>query len=229
VRFQIIQLVLATDLACTFEYTSKFQSLLRQESDFEKPSEVLLLMQIMIKCADVSHATRILPLHKKWTTLIKREFHNQGDLERKENMPISPLCDRHACFLPREQQGFIDYVVVPIFRPFSLYVGSKTYLKNCAENYKYWHFDAQEKAPGRRMTKLVMEKGESFLRIASGELEQLSLRKKDSTPSGHDGDSSSTESDDDASHVGLHGPELSPTNAKEACVSNVTPVDRCEV
>jgi 3',5'-cyclic-nucleotide phosphodiesterase/cAMP-specific phosphodiesterase 4 len=91
VRFQIIQLVLATDLACTFEYTCKFQSLLNQGSDFEKPSDILLLMQIMIKCADVSHATRILPLHKKWTSRIVQEFHNQGDRERKEKMAISPL------------------------------------------------------------------------------------------------------------------------------------------
>jgi hypothetical protein len=110
-------------------------------------SDVLLLMQIMIKCADVSHATRILPLHKKWTARIKEEFHNQGDLERKSQMPISPLCDRHSCFLPREQQGFIDYVVIPVFRPFSLFVGSKTYLKNCAENYKYCEYKETPSTP----------------------------------------------------------------------------------
>jgi len=33
-------------------------------------------------------------LHKKWSRRIIEEFFNQGDLELKHNMPISPLCDR---------------------------------------------------------------------------------------------------------------------------------------
>ena len=43
---------------------------------------------------DIGHGAKGLELHKKWSRRIIEEFFNQGDLELKHNMPISPLCDR---------------------------------------------------------------------------------------------------------------------------------------
>ena len=44
----------------------------------------LLLMQVLLKCADVSHPARPLRIHKKWSHLIAEEFYAQGDLERTQ-------------------------------------------------------------------------------------------------------------------------------------------------
>ena len=51
-------------------------------------------MSVVLKCADVGHGAKELNLHKLWSRRIIEEFYNQGDLERKNKIPISPLCDR---------------------------------------------------------------------------------------------------------------------------------------
>jgi hypothetical protein len=44
--------------------------------------------------ADVSNPARQWDQCKKWTDLVLEEFWNQGDLEKKEGLPVSFLCDR---------------------------------------------------------------------------------------------------------------------------------------
>ncbi len=42
----------------------------------------------------MSHGAKELGLHKKWSRRIIEEFYNQGDQERKLNIPVTPTCDR---------------------------------------------------------------------------------------------------------------------------------------
>jgi len=44
--------------------------------------------------ADIGHCMLPLDQHKFWVTHLETEFFNQGDLERNEGLPISPLMDR---------------------------------------------------------------------------------------------------------------------------------------
>ncbi len=50
--------------------------------------------------------------HLCWDT---RSWVLQGDRERAEGMPVSPLCDRHKVDVPKSQITFLEYVVRPTF------------------------------------------------------------------------------------------------------------------
>ncbi|CAM9656894.1 unnamed protein product, partial [Choristocarpus tenellus] len=79
----------------------------------------ILLMQMVIKVADVSHPSKPWELHLAWTNLItgeiaqEEEFHRQGDLELEAGVPISPLCNRVGHQLAKSQSDFINFVARP--------------------------------------------------------------------------------------------------------------------
>ena len=75
----------------------------------------LMVMKMALKCADIGHSAKRLPLHEKWTARITEEFYRQGDEERKQSLPISPFMDRRKANLSQSQTGFIDYVCQPLY------------------------------------------------------------------------------------------------------------------
>ena len=107
-RFIIIKCVLATDIAQGSKYTNAFKSKCALPTMGESDEDRLLTMQMLIKCADVSHPARALPVHEEWSNRITEEFYAQGDLEASMGLPISPLCDRKAHNLAKSQIGFIE-------------------------------------------------------------------------------------------------------------------------
>jgi hypothetical protein len=138
-RFLIIKLVLATDLANGAKITSAFKSRLSMAHTMgESDDDKLLVMQQMIKCADVSHPARALEMHEKWSSLISEEFYKQGDLEKSLGLLISPLCDREAHNLAKSQTGFIDYVVKPAFMAFSAFCEVETWNACLFDNLQHW-------------------------------------------------------------------------------------------
>lgn len=53
-----------------------------------------MCMESILHASDISNPIKPYELYEGWTTKVMEEFWNQGDLERKENLPISMLCDR---------------------------------------------------------------------------------------------------------------------------------------
>uniref|UniRef100_A0A7S1C4N6 PDEase domain-containing protein n=1 Tax=Bicosoecida sp. CB-2014 TaxID=1486930 RepID=A0A7S1C4N6_9STRA len=137
-RFTVIQCVLATDLAQGQRYYASFKARTSGDDFGSDDNDMLLLLQMALKCADVGHPARPLPLHEKWSNLISREFHMQGDKERVLGLPISPLCDRDNFDLAKSQQGFIEFVVRPCFEPFSAFCGVTTWNEHITHNRKHW-------------------------------------------------------------------------------------------
>lgn len=43
------------------------------------------------------------------------EFFQQGDMERAQGLPVSPLMDRGSTSLAVSQMNFIEFVVAPLF------------------------------------------------------------------------------------------------------------------
>lgn len=43
---------------------------------------------------DVSNPSKKMVLYEKWTERILQEFFRQGDLEKTNNLPVSPFFDR---------------------------------------------------------------------------------------------------------------------------------------
>lgn len=54
------------------------------------------VLAILMHTADISHPFRQLDAHVNFSIRIRDEFFAQGDLERKRNMDVSPMFDRHC-------------------------------------------------------------------------------------------------------------------------------------
>ena len=72
-------------------------------------------MEIMIHASDISSATRPFKVVHEWTYLLFIEFFNQGDIEKRENLPVTFLCDRDSTNVAKAQPGFVNFVCLPIF------------------------------------------------------------------------------------------------------------------
>jgi hypothetical protein len=78
IRSSIISMVLATDMINHFEYISKFKNKINGEGlDVKDHKSRTLLMDVAIKCGDISNATKTPSLSMNWTSLIMEEFFMQ--------------------------------------------------------------------------------------------------------------------------------------------------------
>lgn len=79
----------------------------RHNIDWFCESDRLLVMEIIIKLADVNGPMKGHELHCQWTDRIAMEFYEQGDEERAMNLPVSLYMDRSDPRLPELQKSFI--------------------------------------------------------------------------------------------------------------------------
>lgn len=122
VRASIVDMVLATDLAQHFDLLTRFKKKVRSVNKvitsgtfdpFGNADDQSILMQMLMKCADVSNPTKELSLYEKWIDRIMTEFYNQGDMEKQLGLPVSPFMNREAG--SSAQKGFIEFIVYPLF------------------------------------------------------------------------------------------------------------------
>ena len=139
-RKLMIDCVLATDMTGHFKHVSEFQSKVDIGFDFEKASDRMVIFQMCIKCADISNAARPQELNLNWTSRVMEEFFMQGDREKKEGLPISPLCGRHGTNIPKSQIGFMDFIVKPMFTAFCKFmpIFEEMCMPSLQKNRKYW-------------------------------------------------------------------------------------------
>lgn len=113
---QISSLILATDITRQNEFLSKIRNFLDTGSlDMRLPQHRQFILEIALKCADISNPCRPWDVSKKWSQKVCEEFFRQGDYERQLNLPITSLCDRYTTSVPKIQVGFIKFVVTPLF------------------------------------------------------------------------------------------------------------------
>ncbi|CBJ27187.1 conserved unknown protein [Ectocarpus siliculosus] len=156
-RHAFVKCILATDLALSLEYVSKFQSLtstinveLGSGSGTAKPSGKpsggennsiqvqILVLQMVLKVADVAHPCKPWEVHHKWSELVTEEFFKQGDKEAARGLAVSPLCDRRDQNLPKSQCDFIDFIVRPCVTIFSMYCKVTTWNDQLDSNFRAW-------------------------------------------------------------------------------------------
>lgn len=51
----------------------------------------------------------------RWANRVLEEFFLQGDRERSQGLPVSPMMDRNTTLLAISQINFIEFVVAPLF------------------------------------------------------------------------------------------------------------------
>lgn len=116
--FDLIQsLILATDIARQQEFLSRFQDQLNSgKLDLQNPENRKLVLQMALKCADICNPCRSWETARKWAECVCVEFFKQGDQERREGLSVSPSCNKYKITTAKIQQGFLKWVVEPLFK-----------------------------------------------------------------------------------------------------------------
>mmetsp|Transcript_9370 Transcript_9370/g.18269 ORF Transcript_9370/g.18269 Transcript_9370/m.18269 type:complete len:309 (+) Transcript_9370:2053-2979(+) len=102
----------------------------------------LMIMKLLIKCADINHPSRPLPLHKKWCALIQEEFFNQGDQEADLGLAKSRGMDRKTSTpqaIAKGNVGFIKFIVNPLFDIMKTRIRNPQFSRNITNNLGHWH------------------------------------------------------------------------------------------
>ncbi|KAJ3117166.1 High affinity cAMP-specific and IBMX-insensitive 3',5'-cyclic phosphodiesterase 9A [Phlyctochytrium bullatum] len=92
-RKSVINCILATDMAKHGEILSKFKTYV-DCFDLNDASQRQLLLQLIIKCADISNEVRPKHVAEPWVDKLLEEFFGQSDKEKKEGLPTAPFMDR---------------------------------------------------------------------------------------------------------------------------------------
>lgn len=112
---QISSLILATDITRQQEFIEKFKDFLNNNTlNMRNADHRHFILQIALKCADISNPCRPWDISKKWSLKVCEEFYRQGDFERQLNLPVTSLCDRQTTTVPKIQTGFFKFVVTPL-------------------------------------------------------------------------------------------------------------------
>ncbi|XP_078072385.1 high affinity 3',5'-cyclic-AMP phosphodiesterase 7A isoform X2 [Mustelus asterias] len=145
---QLGSLILATDISRQNEFLSQLRTRLDMRNlSLDDAGHRHFMLQIALKCADISNPCRPWELSKKWSEKVCQEFFHQGDIERRHKLGISQLCDRHTETVANIQIGFITYVVKPLFMEWSRFCNttlSQTMLGHLSLNNASWKGLLQE-------------------------------------------------------------------------------------
>jgi hypothetical protein len=139
VRETVIDIVLATDMGRHAKILSKFKGKVENGIDLKKKEDIRLILQIVIKVADINNTSRPTWLYLKWAKRIVDEFYQQGDRERELEMPVTPLMDRTKASMSKGQIAFANFLVIPMFQSFvQLFPKMKFLLNYVEDNKRYW-------------------------------------------------------------------------------------------
>uniref|UniRef100_H2T833 Phosphodiesterase n=1 Tax=Takifugu rubripes TaxID=31033 RepID=H2T833_TAKRU len=143
-------LILATDISRQNDYLSRFRRHLDQDDlCLSNASHRHFVLQMALKCADICNPCRPWELSKQWSEKVTEEFFQQGDIEKKHKLEISPVCDRASNTVGNIQIGFMTYVAEPLFVEWARFSDtrlSQTMLGHMGLNKASWGSLQQEQS-----------------------------------------------------------------------------------
>jgi len=135
-------LVLATDISRQQEFLTQFRFFLDTgERDTSQLNHRHFILQIAIKCADISNPCRTWPVSRLWSLRACEEFFRQGDSERDLGLLLTPFCDRYNVTVAKVQVGFYRFVAEPLFVEWHRFLNcplSQSMLANLYSNQTTW-------------------------------------------------------------------------------------------
>jgi len=116
--------------------------------------DVLVTLQMALKCADVGHLTLKWSDHLNWVERLEEEFFAQGDKEKELNLEPSFLMDREKPGVTKTQVGFFDYVALPLYQLLEkAFPSAAPMLLGVQANYQHWcDIDAAKVQNAKRHT-----------------------------------------------------------------------------
>nr|XP_012214606.1 PREDICTED: uncharacterized protein LOC105667400 isoform X2 [Linepithema humile] len=168
----ISSLILATDITRQQEFLTRFRDYLSNNSlEMKRAEDRHFILQIALKCADISNPCRPWDISRKWSYKVCEEFFRQGDYERRLNLPVTPLCDRHTTSIPKIQAGFFKHVVTPLYVEWHRFLGdglSVSLMEYLKTNQKKWEALINQEAAEETETE-ISELDEPEGAVSSGE------------------------------------------------------------
>ena len=168
-------LILATDISRQQEFLTQFRFFLdSRELNLALPHHRHFILQIGIKCADISNPCRTWNVSRLWSLRACEEFFRQGDLERELGLPLTPICDRFNVTVAKVQVGFYTFVVEPLFSEWDRFLSSdltNEMLENFRSNQTKWEDE-------------VMQEDISFPTSSQDEIEPVRESKVFQPPTG---------------------------------------------
>jgi hypothetical protein len=139
-RKEMISCVLATDMTFHNDYleflkknTKKSENSSNINEEKKNSNEYQNYMNVLIHSADISNPTKPFDIYFLWAELVVKEFYDQGDKEKKLNLPCS--CDRNKVSIYQSQLGFINFIEIPYFSVFvNVFENLKFYMDNLNSN-----------------------------------------------------------------------------------------------
>lgn len=126
-------------------------------------------MEVCLHAADVSVPCRPqFDIVRKWTYLLFEEFFEQGDAELKQDLSISFLCDRKTTNVAKSQNGFISFIVLPLFQSVSELLPSIECLHETAKANKL-KWEGHQETESEKMVYVVAEDPNSELGDSSSD------------------------------------------------------------
>eukprot|EP01086_Lenisia_limosa_P013910 TRINITY_DN43611_c0_g1_i1.p1 TRINITY_DN43611_c0_g1~~TRINITY_DN43611_c0_g1_i1.p1 ORF type:complete len:479 (-),score=104.01 TRINITY_DN43611_c0_g1_i1:6-1442(-) len=115
IRTIVIPLVLSTDMAQHFDFVSKIDTVAKEGFSWENASQKTLLMQLLLKSADLSNELRQWSVAKPWADGLLEEFFNQTDAELKSGVKVTEWMKRENVVQSQMQVNFLDHILIPMF------------------------------------------------------------------------------------------------------------------
>jgi len=127
-RKTVVSTVLATDMVHHFNMVTEIELFLElhDEQDLKQRStraalftnsdkQTRFLLNLFMHAADISNPAKRFDVCERWAGCVMEEFFCIGDEERRRELPVSPMFDRHDTLAPQVQVNFIEFVVGPLF------------------------------------------------------------------------------------------------------------------
>jgi cAMP-specific phosphodiesterase 4 len=111
----------ATRTARISDRDGAHESWVRPSIDGADPTQRVLVMQLLLKCADLGNVVRPLEIADAWGKRIMEEFYQQGEKELTLGLPLTTFPNRKNFdyIFARHQNGFLANVVRPLFDVFT--------------------------------------------------------------------------------------------------------------
>ncbi|XP_029018630.1 cAMP-specific 3',5'-cyclic phosphodiesterase 4D isoform X6 [Betta splendens] len=222
-RKMVIDIVLATDMSKHMNLLADLKTMV--ETKKVTSSGVLLLdnysdriqvLQNMVHCADLSNPTKPLQLYRQWTDRIMEEFFSQGDRERERGMEISPMCDKHNASVEKNQVGFIDYIVHPLWETWADLVHPDAQdILDTLEDNREWYQSTIPQSPSP-----ALDESEDGTRPPGGDKFQFELTLEEDGESDTEKDSGSQPEEEEEDEEEEEEEENSCTDSKTLCTQD---------
>mmetsp|Transcript_28632 Transcript_28632/g.66353 ORF Transcript_28632/g.66353 Transcript_28632/m.66353 type:complete len:979 (+) Transcript_28632:182-3118(+) len=102
-------------------------------------NNTMLWLKLILHMADISTPLKPFFISRQWATLVQDEFFEQGDEEKRLNLPVGMLNDRDKVSRAGSEHGFINFLVSPlVIASVGIFPELIELAENMAHNMQEW-------------------------------------------------------------------------------------------